>query len=146
MVGQLWKSLARCHTCTMEFIIWIVHLVTTEHSFQATLIEGLVMGHQWQVLNQRLDLLPNLGEYRSIFCITTSKTMHLRTPIIIIIGLWLNQGIEVIHDLSIPDDDHTNGADTGSLIVGSLEIWARAPQCRHLVKESPGGSRRWGEA
>jgi hypothetical protein len=89
-----WKSLAGSHTSTVEFIIWIIHLVTTEYSLQATLIESLVMGNEGKSFNQRLNLLPYLWEYRCFFGILTSKAMHLRTPIIIVIGLWLNQRVE----------------------------------------------------
>ena len=122
MVGQLWKSFARSHTCTMEFIIRIVHLITTEHSFQATFIESLVMGHKRQSLYQWLYLLPNHRKYRSLFCVSASESMHLRTPIIIIVGLWLNQRVERIHDLTITYNHHANRADAGALVVGCLEI------------------------
>ena len=107
----------------MEFVIRIVHLVTAEHCFQATLIEGFVMGHKWQSLNQWLNLFPNYRKYRSLFCVTTRQSMYLRTPIIIIVGLWLNQRVEGIYDLTITHYHHTNGADTGSLVVGCLKIY-----------------------
>ena len=69
MILCLWKSLARSHTSAVELVIRIVHLITTEYGFQATLIEGLVVGHEGQTLNQGLDLFPNLGEYWGLFCI-----------------------------------------------------------------------------
>ncbi len=76
MILGLWKSLAGSHTCTMEFVIRIVHLVTAEHCFQAALIEGFVMGHKGQSLNQWLNLFPNYRKYRSLFCLTTRQSMH----------------------------------------------------------------------
>ncbi len=83
---------------------------------------GLVMGHKRQSLYQWLYLLPNHRKYRSLFCVSASESMHLRTPIIIIVGLWLNQRVERIHDLTITYNHHANRADAGALVVGCLEI------------------------
>ena len=123
MVEQLWKSLARSHTGAIELVIRIVHLITTEHSFQATLIERLVMSHQRKSFNQWLYLCPHLWEHRGIFCILSSQAMYLRTPIIIVVRLRLNQGIERIHYLAIAYYHHAHRADTGPLVVGSLKVY-----------------------
>ena len=81
------------------------------------------MGYEGKSLNQWLYLLPNFREDGGILCILRRETMNLGTPIIIIIGLRLNQRVEGIHDLAISDDNHTNGANAGSLVVGSLKIY-----------------------
>jgi hypothetical protein len=60
-----------------ELIVRIVHLITAEHSFQATLVKRLVMSHQWQTLYQRLYLCPHFREYRSIFGIFPAKSVNL---------------------------------------------------------------------
>ena len=93
-----------------------------EYGFQATLIEGFVMSHKGKSLNQRFDLLPNFRKHRCLLCVSASESMHLRTPIIIIVGLWLNQRVERIHDLTITYNHHANRADAGALVVGCLEI------------------------
>jgi len=122
MVGQLWKSTARSHTGAVEFVIRIVHLVTTEDGLQAALIESLVMGHEGQALNQRLYLFPYLREDRRLLRILATETVDLAAPEIIVVGLRLYQGIERVHNLTTPDDHHTYRADTGTLVVGRLEI------------------------
>ena len=94
MVGQLWKSLARSHTCAVEFVIRIIHLIATEYSLQATFIKGLIMGHEWEPLYQWLYLLPNFRENWGIFSILACEAMHLGTPIVIIVRLRLDQRIE----------------------------------------------------
>ena len=64
VVGQLWKSLAGGHTGAVKLVIRIVHLVTTEDGFQATLIEGFVVGHEGKALYQGLYLFTHLREYK----------------------------------------------------------------------------------
>ena len=123
VVGQLWKSLAGGHTGAVEFIIRIVHLVTTENCLQATLIEGFVVGHEGKPLYQRFYLFPHHRENGGLFRVLASEAMHLGTPIIIIVGLWLDQGLKRIHDLTIAHDHHTHGADAGTLVVGRLKIY-----------------------
>ena len=120
----LWKSLAGSHTSAQEFIVRIVHLIAAEDGFQAAFVEGFVMRHQWQTFDEWFYLFPHFGEDWSIFCVLTSQTMYLTAPIIIIVGLRLDQRIERIHDLTIPDNHNTNGADAGPLIIGSLKIYS----------------------
>ena len=50
--------------------------------------------------------------------------MHLTAPIIIIVRLGLDQGVEPVNNLTIPDDDYAHGADAGPLIIGSLEVYS----------------------
>ena len=65
------------------------------------------MCHKGKAINQRLYLFPHLRKYRCIFCVLTSQTMHLAAPIIIIVGFWLNQRVELIHNLTITHYHHT---------------------------------------
>ena len=55
-------TFARCHTCTVKLIVGIIHLIDTKDGFQTTLIESFVMCHQWQSLDEWLNLLPYLGK------------------------------------------------------------------------------------
>ena len=119
----LWECFARSDAGAVERIIRIVHLVSAEDSLQTTLIECLVMGYEGKPLDQWLYLFPDFREDGGILCVLTCETMHLGTPIIIIIGLRLDERVEGINNLAISDDNHTNGADTGTLVVGSLKIY-----------------------
>jgi len=91
MVLCLWECLARSDAGAVERIIRIVHLVSAEDSLQTTLIECLVMGYEGKPLDQWLYLFPDFREDGGILCILTCETMNLGTPIIIIIGLRLDQ-------------------------------------------------------
>ena len=124
MVLGMWKSTAGSHTCTQEFVVGIVHLVTTEDGLQAALVKGFVVGYQSQALNQRLYLRPDFREDRRLLCIATSKTMHLTAPIVVIVRLGLYQGVEPVNNLTIPDDDYAHGADAGPLVIGRLEVYS----------------------
>ena len=66
------------------------------------------MSHQWQALNQRFYLCPDLWEYWRIISILTAKAMNLTAPVVIIVGLWLNEGVERIHNLTVPDNNNTH--------------------------------------
>ena len=53
-------TFARCHTGTVKLIVGIIHLIDTKDGFQTTLIECFIMCHQWQSLDEWLNLLPYL--------------------------------------------------------------------------------------
>ena len=49
-------------TGAVELVVGIVHLINIEYRPQAAFVKRAVVCHQWQTLNQRLDLLPHLRE------------------------------------------------------------------------------------
>ena len=122
-VMSSWPTLARCYAGAIELIVGKVHLIDTEDSFQTTLVEGLVMSHQRQSLNKRLYLPPHFGEYGCILCIFSTKAMHLTTPVVIILRLWLDKRIELIHYLPTPHYHYANRAHRRAMVVGSLKIY-----------------------
>ena len=65
------------------------------------------MGYEWQAFYQRLYLRPYFGEYWCVLSVFLAETMHLRTPIIIIVRLWLDERVERIHYLAITHNDDT---------------------------------------
>ena len=95
----------------VELIVGIVHLIDAEHRFQTSFVKRFVVGNKWQALDKRLYLCPHLREHRSIVGVGTAKAMHSATPIIIIVGLWLNKGIEGIHYLPVPHNDDAHGTN-----------------------------------
>ena len=60
-----------------ELIIRIIHAVSTENSFQAAFIKGLVVRYQWQAFNAWSYFLPHNGKDRSIPGICQRQT-HAR--------------------------------------------------------------------
>jgi hypothetical protein len=52
-----------------------------------------------------------------------AKTMNLAAPIVIIIRLRLNEGIEGIYYLAIPNYNYANGTDAAPLIIGCLKVY-----------------------
>ena len=97
---------ARGSAGAKELIIRVIHLVTTEHGFQAALVEGTVVGHKRQALDERRYLLPHVRENWSIFGVFLSQTVHTGVPIIIVVRLGLNQRIEAVDKLAVADDDN----------------------------------------
>ena len=49
-----------------ELVVRVIHLVDPEDGLEATFVEAGVVGHQREALNQRGDLFPDMGKYRSI--------------------------------------------------------------------------------
>ena len=109
----------------MEFVVGIVHLITTEDGLQTALVKGFVVGHQGQALDERFYLCPDFREDWSFFRIIAGEAMYLGTPIIIVVGLGQYQGVEPVYNLTVPDDDYAHGADARPLVVGRLEVYCR---------------------
>ena len=74
-----------------ELVVGIVHPIDAEDGHEATLVEGSVVGHKGQTLNQRLYLCPDLWEYWRIVSIFMAKAMYLTAPVVIIVGLRLDE-------------------------------------------------------
>jgi hypothetical protein len=111
VVGKVAELATGDAKCVVELVVRIIHLIDTEHRFQASFVKRFVVGNKWQALDKRLYLCPYLGKHRSFVGVGTAKAMHSATPIIIIVGLWLNKGIEGIHYLPIPHNDDANGTN-----------------------------------
>ena len=41
------KLPARCCQSIVKAVVWIVHLIDSEHSFQTTFVEAGIMSHEW---------------------------------------------------------------------------------------------------
>ena len=105
-----------------ELIVGIVHPIDAEDGLEAALVEGSVVGHKGQTLYQRLYLCPDFREDGGIFCVFPAKAMNLRTPVVVVVRLGLNEGVEGIDYLAVPNDNDTNRADAAALVVGGLKI------------------------
>ena len=106
-----------------ELIVGIVHPIDAEDGFEATLVEGSVVGHKGQTLYQRLYLCPDFREDGGIFCVFPAKAMNLRTPVVVVVRLGLNEGVERIDYLAVTNDNDTNRANRTALIIGGLKIY-----------------------
>ncbi len=49
-----------------ELVVRVIHLVDLEGGLETAFVEAAVVGDQREALNQRGDLFPDMGEYRSI--------------------------------------------------------------------------------
>ena len=103
-------AFARCHTGTVKLIVGIIHLIDTKYGFQTTLVKCLVMSHQWQSLDEWLNLLPYLGKDWCIVGVFSTKAMNLTASVVIILWLRLDEGIELIHYLTTPHYYYANRA------------------------------------
>ena len=77
VVGQIREFSARNAKCVIELIVRIVHLIDTHHGFQTAFVEGLVVGHEGQACDERLNLCPHLGKDWGFFSIFTAKAVYL---------------------------------------------------------------------
>ena len=111
VIGKVAELAAGDAKCIVKLIVGIVHLIDTEHRFQTSFVKRFVVGNKWQALDKRLYLCPYLGKNRGFIGVGTAKAMHSATPIIIIVGLWLNKGIEGINYLPVPHNDDANGTN-----------------------------------
>lgn len=75
----------------IEIIVGIVHLVDPEGSFQAVLVERLVVGHEGESLNQRGYLCSYLAEYGRIVGILAGESVYLCAETAVVVGLRLDE-------------------------------------------------------
>ena len=107
----------------MEHIVRIIHLVNLKNSLQASLIKAGVVCHQWQALNLRCYLLPDIREHWGIVRIFRPQAMDFLAELLVVFRLRMNEAVERVNDLSATDDNHTHAANTARLFVRRLEIY-----------------------
>ena len=120
---QFTEMLARGTTGAIKLIVRIIHLIAAHHGFQAAFVERAVVRHEGQALNEWFYLSPNIRKHRCIFRVFAGDAVDKRVPIVVVVRLWLNEGIERIHELPFPNDHHAHATHAGALVVGGLEIY-----------------------
>ena len=106
----------------MENVIRIIHPVDPVDGLEAAFVKTGVVRYEGIVLQHRSDLLPDLRKNRGVLRVFGPQAVHLAAKPLIVFWLRMNERIEGIHDDIITDDDNTNRADAGRLLVSSLEI------------------------
>lgn len=107
----------------IELIVRIIHLVHAKDCFQTAFIKRAVVGHQWQTFYQRCYLFPHLRKYRSIICIPTGQSMHLRTPVVVIVRFGIDEGVKGVNYLVVSYNDHTYRTDGRPFAVSGLKVY-----------------------
>ena len=94
------------------------------------------MCHQWQSLNEWLNLLPYFGKDWRIVSVFSTKAMNLTAPVVILLWLGLDERIELIHYLPTPHYHYANRAHRRALVVGCLKIYCRKVLHNYLLYNS----------
>jgi len=124
MVGQLLpKMFARGTAGAIELIVGVIHLVAAHHGFQAAFVEGAVVCHKGQTLDEWFNLPPDIRKHRRVFGVLAGDAVDKRVPIVVVVRLRLDEGIERVHELAIANDDYTDAAHAGALVVGGLKVY-----------------------
>ena len=101
----------------------MVASLCTEHGFQTAFVEGLVVGHEGETFNHRLNLCPHFWEHWGILSILTAEAMYLAAPVVVIVRLWLDERIERFYYLAIANNHYANRANGTALVVSRLKIY-----------------------
>ena len=123
MILCIGECTTRSNAGTIEGIIGIIHLITMEYSLQTTLIEGFVVGNKRQTFNKGFYLCPHYWENGSVFRIFSCEAMHLGAPEIVIVGFWMNEGIEGVCSLTITHNYNAHTANAGTFIIRCFKIY-----------------------
>jgi hypothetical protein len=107
----------------IKLIVGVVHLIATEGSLQTPFIKWFVVGNEGQALYQWFYLCPYLGEDAGVLGVLTAEAMNLTAPVVIVVRLWLDEGVVSVNYLTIADDDDADGADAAALVVGGFEVY-----------------------
>lgn len=124
MVWQLSaKSSARRCEGIEEGVLLVRHTVTCPHRTQTAAIEACIMGHKGQLLNQRLNLCPHLGEGGGRAGIAVGQTVHIGAKPAIIIRCGVYEAVKFIYHYPIAHHNNTNRAYTRPIAICSLKIY-----------------------
>jgi hypothetical protein len=91
VVGQVLETTTCSTQGIVELVVRIIHLIDTEDGFQAAFVKWFVVSYEWKSFNQWFNLPPYLGEYGGFLSILTAQAMYLTAPVVIIVGLWLDE-------------------------------------------------------
>lgn len=138
VVWKMWKDAARGAERVVEHVVGIVHLIDSEHCFQASLVERTIVCHERKVLNEWFYLCPHLWKDWCFAGVGTAKTVHSGAPVVVIVWLWLDERVERVCYLAIADDDDANRADRRTAAVGCLEV--NCCKVEHVVSMPRGAS------
>lgn len=108
-----------------EHVVRIVHLINLKDRFEASFVKPAIVSHQRKPLNERCNLLPDIGEYWSILRILRPESVHLTAEPLVILRFWVDQAIEGIHDSPIPNYNYSHAAYTAWALVCCLKVYRR---------------------
>jgi hypothetical protein len=117
------KVFSRSTTGAIELIVGVIHLVAAHYGLQTTFIEGAVVRHQGQALDERLNLSPNIRKHGRILGVLTCDAVDHSVPIQVIVRFRLDEGIERVHEFSVADNYHTHATHARAFVVGGLEVY-----------------------
>ena len=123
VVLQIAEGSSRGCQRVVKLIIGVIHVINTEYGLQTAFIKRSVVGHKGQTFYQRLYLSPYFWKNWCIVSIFMTKTMHLATPVVIIVRLWLDKRVERIDYLTTTNNDNSNRAYATALIVCRFKIY-----------------------
>ena len=59
----------------VELVVWVVHLIYLEDSLETSFIETGVVRNEGEALDERFNLLPDIGEHRSVIRVLRTQTV-----------------------------------------------------------------------
>lgn len=84
-----------------ENVVGVVHLIHAEHRFEAAFVKSGIVCHEWKSLDERLDFLPDVGEYRCVLGVFFTQTVDPLAEPLVVFGLGVDEAVERIHYLSV---------------------------------------------
>lgn len=108
MVLKMSELAAGCGKGVVELVVRIIHLIDAKDGFQAGFIEGAVVGNKGQTFDERLDLCPDLREDGGFFSVLATKAVDTGAPVVVVVGLGLDERVEGIYYLPTSHNDYTD--------------------------------------
>lgn len=94
----------------MKCIVGVIHAVRLEDGTQTTFVERAVVCHERQILDERLDLAPHVGEDWRIVGVVLGDAVYAAAPIAVEVWLRVYQRVERVGDFGIADHDNAYAA------------------------------------
>ena len=107
----------------VELVVWVVHLIYLEDSLETSFIETGVVRNEGEALDERFNLLPDIGEHRSVIRVLRTQTVDLLAEPLVVFRLGMYEAVERVHDFPAANYHHPDGTYTGGLLVCRLEVY-----------------------
>ena len=125
VVGKIAETTARGPKGVVKIVVGVIHSIYPEHGFQTPFVKGLVVRNKGQPFYQGNYLGPYFRKNGRLVGVGMRQTMNTRAPVGVVVGLWLDEGVETVYYLAATHHYYAHRAYTAALGIGSLEIYRR---------------------
>ena len=82
----------------VELVVGVVHPIYLEDCLETSFVETGVVRNEGEALDERFNLLPDIGEHRSVIRVLRTQTVDLLAEPLVVFRLGMYEAVERVHD------------------------------------------------